>query len=273
MAGRASLTARLAMEHRARKRFGQNFLADPQIIQRIADTIAPGPGQLIVEIGPGQAALTAPLATSGADLHVLEIDRDLAANLKHRFRDTPNVNVHCGDALQTDFSALTAGRRFRLVGNLPYNISTPLLFHVLHWGSLIVDMHFMLQQEVVNRMAAQPGGKAWGRLSIMCQYQCEVTPLFTVPPAAFRPAPKVQSTIVRLVPHPAPPVHISDMGRFERLVVQAFSMRRKTLRNCLRGLLDADAIAAAGIDPGSRPEMLSLEQFAMLAEEANKHLP
>ena len=160
------------MEHRARKRFGQNFLADPRVIQRIVDTIAPGPGQLIVEIGPGQAALTNPLAASGAELHLLEIDRDLAASLEQRFGRTPNVQVHCGDALRMDLSALTTGRRCRLVGNLPYNISTPLLFHVLRWGELIDDMHFMLQQEVVNRMAANPGSKAWGRLSIMCQYHC-----------------------------------------------------------------------------------------------------
>jgi len=256
------------MQHRARKRFGQNFLTDAGIIQRIIQTIAPRPGQLIVEIGPGQAALTAPLAASGAELHVLEIDRDLAAGLERRFQREDNVEVHCSDALQTDLDAVTAGRRFRLVGNLPYNISTPLLFHVLNWRDLIEDMHFMLQQEVVNRMAAAPGGKARGRLSIMCQYHCAVTPLFAVPPEAFHPAPSVQSAVVRLVPHPAPPVQIGDMAQFERLVAQAFSMRRKTLRNSLRGLLDADAIAAAGVDPGLRPETLTLEQFAALAEQA-----
>jgi len=256
------------MQHRARKRFGQNFLTDPGIIRRIVETIAPRPGQIILEIGPGQAALTVPLAASGADLHLLEIDRDLAASLLHRFQSSAQVQVHCGDALHMDLAALTAGRRFRLVGNLPYNISTPLLFHVLRWRDLIEDMHFMLQQEVVDRMAAQPGGKSRGRLSIMCQYHCEVTPLFSVPPEAFHPAPSVQSAVVRLVPHAAPPVRISDMQRFERLVMQAFSMRRKTLRNSLRGLLDADAIAAAGVDPGLRPETLTLEQFAALAERA-----
>jgi len=224
------------MQHRARKRFGQNFLTDPGIIRRIIETIAPGPGQLILEIGPGQAALTEPLAASGADLHLLEIDRDLAAGLLRRFEKAAHVQVHCGDALHMDFAALTAGRRFRLVGNLPYNISTPLLFHVLRWRDLIEDMHFMLQQEVVDRLAAAPGGKARGRLSIMCQYHCAVTPLFTVPPEAFHPAPSVHSAVVRLVPHAVPPVRISDMQRFERLVMQAFSMRRKTLRNSLRGL-------------------------------------
>jgi len=255
------------VEHRARRRFGQNFLADPRIVQRIVDAIAPGPGQLIVEIGPGQAALTTPLVASGAELHLLEIDRDLAAALQQRFRHAPSVHLHCGDALHMDFSNIAAGRRFRLVGNLPYNISTPLLFHVLRWESRIIDMHFMLQQEVVKRMAALPGSKARGRLSIMCQYHCEVTPLFTVPAEAFRPVPKVQSAIVRLVPHAVPPVRIADMARFERLVNQAFSMRRKTLRNCLRGLLDADAIVAAGLDPGLRPEALDLAQFAALAEQ------
>lgn len=254
------------MQHRARKRFGQNFLVDEQVVQRLADTIAPRPGQLIIEIGPGQAALTKPLAASGAELHLLEIDRDLAAMLERRFSDAENVHLHQADALQVDFAELAGNRRFRLVGNLPYNISTPLLFHALRWGHLIVDMHFMLQQEVVERLAATPGSKAWGRLSIMCQYHCAVMPLFTVPPEAFRPAPRVQSAVVRLVPHEKPPVHIRDMRQFERLVTQAFSMRRKTLRNCLRGLLDAAAIAAAGIDPGLRPETLGLAQLAALAE-------
>jgi len=253
------------VEHRARKRFGQNFLIDPGVVGRIVDAVAPAPGQLIVEIGPGQAALTAALAASGADLCLLEIDRDLAGRLEQQFRDAPNVRLHCGDALRTDFTELTEGQRFRLVGNLPYNISTPLLFHVLKWEHQIIDMHFMLQQEVVNRIAAQPGSKAWGRLSIMCQYHCAVTPLFTVPPEAFQPAPRVQSAIVRLVPHASPPARIADMKQFERLVSQAFSMRRKTLRNSLRGLLDTDAIAAAGIDPGARPETLGLAEFATLA--------
>jgi 16S rRNA (adenine1518-N6/adenine1519-N6)-dimethyltransferase len=253
------------VEHRARRRFGQNFLIDRGVVARVLDAVAPESGQLIVEIGPGQAALTTALAASGADLCLLEIDRDLAGRLEQQFRDARNVRVHCGDALRTDFTELTGGQRFRLVGNLPYNISTPLLFHVLKWERRIDDMHFMLQQKVVNRIAAQPGGKEWGRLSIMCQYHCAVTPLFTVPPEAFQPAPRVQSAIVRLVPHAAPPARIADMKRFEHLVRQAFSMRRKTLRNSLRGLLDADAIAAAGIDPGARPETLGLAEFAALA--------
>jgi len=161
---------------------------------------------------------------------------------------------------------MTGERPFRLVGNLPYNISTPLLFHVLKWNELVIDMHFMLQQEVVKRMAAEPGSKAWGRLSVMVQYHCQVTSLFNVPPEAFTPAPRVQSAIVRLVPHEQPPVEIRDMDSFRRLVSQAFSMRRKTIRNSLRGLLDETAIESLGIDPGIRPESLSLAQFAALSK-------
>lgn len=254
------------MEHRARKRFGQNFLVDDQVVEHIVAAVAPAAGQLILEIGPGQAALTNHLARSGAELHLLEIDRDLAALLSRRFAGAENVEVHCGDALKLDLPALSSGRPFRLVGNLPYNISTPLIFHVLQWHDLVVDMHFMLQQEVVERMAARPGGKAWGKLSVMCQYYCAVTPLFQVPPEAFRPVPKVQSTFVRLLPHAQPPAQVSDLARFERLVTRAFSMRRKTLRNSLRGLLDAADIGAAGIDPGLRPEQLGLTEFAALAE-------
>lgn len=253
------------MEHRARKRFGQNFLTDPAVIQRIVDAISPRANQLIFEIGPGHAALSCPLAATGAELHLVEIDRDLAASLERSFAGQANVRLHVGDALKLDFGALAESRPFRLAGNLPYNISTPLLFHVFRWNALIRDMHFMLQQEVVDRMAADPGGKTWGRLSIMCQYHCQVTPLFTVPPEAFRPAPRVQSRVVRLVPHADAPVRIHDMARFEQLVNRAFSMRRKTLRNSLRGLLDPQAIEAAGIDPGLRPEALGLQEFAALA--------
>jgi 16S rRNA (adenine1518-N6/adenine1519-N6)-dimethyltransferase len=199
----------------------------------------------------------------------VEIDRDLAAELERRFATFENVRLHTADALELDFGELTGGRCFRLVGNLPYNISTPLLFHVLGWSDRISDMHFMLQQELVQRMAAAPGSKARGRLSVMCQYHCEVTPLFTVPPDAFRPPPRVQSAVVRLVPHAEAPVRVDDKARFERLVMQAFSMRRKTLRNSLRGLLDASAIECAGVDPGLRPEALSLEQFAALSRQAS----
>ena len=258
------------MTHRARKRFGQNFLVDAGVIRRIVDAIGPEPGQLILEIGPGEAALTQPLVDSGAELHLLEIDRDLTSRLRERFRENPNVRVHGEDALQADFSEITGNRQFRLVGNLPYNISTPLLFHVLGWSGLVADMHFMLQQEVVRRMAAAPGGKARGKLSVACQYRCAVTPLFDIPPEAFRPAPRVQSTFVRLVPHARPPVAVDDTGDFDRLLSQAFSMRRKTLRNSLRGLLSAERIAAAGVDPGLRPEMLELEAWARLSNRLSR---
>jgi 16S rRNA (adenine1518-N6/adenine1519-N6)-dimethyltransferase len=222
-----------------------------------------------VEIGPGHAVLSLPLLASGAELHMVEIDRDLASKLQRLIAGRDHAFLHVGDALSMDFAAICSGRPFRLVGNLPYNISTPLLFHVLQWSELIRDMHFMLQREVVERMAAIPGNKAWGRLSIMCQYHCAVTPLFTVPPEAFSPAPRVHSSIVRLVPHATPPVHIESMDTFQRLVGQAFTMRRKTLRNCLRGLLDAGQIKSAGIDPGLRPEALGLEEFATLARLMN----
>ena len=252
------------MRHRARKRFGQNFLTDDRIIQRIVDVIDPRDEQLILEIGPGRAALTLPLARSGAEMVLLELDRDLAHGLQTRFAGSDHISVISGDALKLDFSEVSDGRPFRLVGNLPYNISTPLLFHVLQWSDLVIDMHFMLQQEVVNRMAAVPGTKAWGKLSVMCQYHCTVTPLFNVPPEAFRPAPKVQSSIVRLTPHDQPPVSIDRLDVFEKFLSRVFSQRRKTLRNSLRGVLDTSSIEAAGIDPGLRPEMLSLEQFAVL---------
>lgn len=253
------------MKHKARKRFGQNFLTDPLVIQKIVDSIAPTPDQLIIEIGPGQAAITGPLADSGAELHLVEIDRDLAASLERRFKDKPGVRLHIEDALGMDFGKISEGRPFRLVGNLPYNISTPLLFHVLNWSQLIIDMHFMLQHEVIQRMAAVPGSKAWGRLSIMCQYRCEISPLFTVNAESFTPVPRVQSGIVRLVPHSQPPVQLNSFDTFQRLVSQAFSMRRKTLRNSLRGMLSVADIESAGIDPGLRPETLSLNQFADLS--------
>jgi 16S rRNA (adenine1518-N6/adenine1519-N6)-dimethyltransferase len=256
--------------HRARKRFGQNFLVDSDIVRRIVEAIGPEPGQVILEIGPGEAALTQPLADSGAELHLLEIDRDLTGRLRDRFREYENVRVHGEDALRTDFAAITGNRRFRLVGNLPYNISTPLLFHVLGWSDRIADMHFMLQREVVRRMAAGPGGKARGKLSVTCQYRCEVTPLFDIPPESFRPAPKVHSTLVRLKPHARPPVAVDDPGDFDRLLSRAFSMRRKTLRNSLRELLPADGIKAAGIDPGLRPETLDLESWARLSNRLSR---
>ena len=249
----------------ARKRFGQNFLTDSAVVERIIRAINPKAGDQIVEIGPGHAVLTLPLLASGAKLHLLEIDRELGTSLQKIVASHDHAFLHVGDALSMDFAAICGGRPFRLVGNLPYNISTPLLFHALKWIGLIRDMHFMLQREVVERMAAAPGAKAWGRLSIMCQYHCAVTPLFSVPPEAFSPSPRVHSTFVRLLPHAIPPVEIESMDAFQRLVGQAFTMRRKTLRNCLRGLLEPAQIESAGIDPRLRPEALGLKEFAALA--------
>ena len=255
------------MKHQARKRFGQNFLTDRQVIERIIAVIDPRPDQLIVEIGPGQAALTGSLLEAGPELHLLEIDRDLAESLRQRIAPYPNAFLYVGDALQMDLGALTGGRRFRLVGNLPYNISTPVLFHALRWRDHIVDMHFMLQKEVVERMAAGPGSKSWGRLSVMCQLYCEVVPVFTVPPSAFSPAPRVHSCLVKLVPHEQPPVRIDQADNFDRVVRQAFGQRRKTLRNSLGKILTSDRIEAAGVDPGLRPESLSIDDFAALSRQ------
>lgn len=249
---------------RAKKRFGQNFLHDPGVIARIVAAIAPTARQHLVEIGPGLGALTRPLLASGARMDVVELDRDLIRELEGL--DGERLTVHCADALTFDFASLAVcGERLRLVGNLPYNISTPLLFHLLEQAAAIADMHFMLQLEVVERMAAAPGGSDYGRLSVMLQYRCAVQPLFRVGSGAFRPAPKVDSAVVRLIPHTAPPVQVGNAGSFARIVAQAFSQRRKTLRNTLRGLLDEAAIRAAGVDPGARPQTLSLESFAALS--------
>jgi 16S rRNA (adenine1518-N6/adenine1519-N6)-dimethyltransferase len=253
------------MKHRPRKRFGQNFLHDQQIIDRIIACIAPRTTDLLVEIGPGQAALTRPLLASGAELHVIEIDRDLVLHLQKQFSENTNFTVHACDALKANLPEITGNRPFRLIGNLPYNISTPLIFHILQWHGLVVDMHFMLQKEVVDRMAAVPGSRTYGRLSVMTQFRCRVTPLFDVPPESFSPVPRVYSSIVRLQPLKEPPADAGTFENLERVVAAAFSQRRKTLRNSLRDHLSADQILATGIDPGQRAEQLSLSQFAALA--------
>jgi len=263
------------MRHRPRKRFGQNFLHDEQVIERIVACIAPQPSDLLVEIGPGQAALTRPLLESGAELHLIEIDRDLVARLQNQFANHASVTIHACDALQADLTTITGKRPFRLIGNLPYNISTPLIFHVLQWHQHILDMHFMLQKEVVERMAATPGSRAYGRLSVMTGYRCDVTPLFEVRPESFSPVPAVYSSIVRLQPLKAPRVDAGTPENLSRVVLAAFSQRRKTIRNSLRGLFTAEQISNAGIDPTCRAEQLSLAQFATLAKtlsyDANGH--
>jgi 16S rRNA (adenine1518-N6/adenine1519-N6)-dimethyltransferase len=252
--------------HRARKRFGQNFLHDPQVIQNIIQSIAPQQDQLIAEIGPGLGALTENLAHSGCQLKLIELDRDLIAKLEIHYANVDNVEIHPGDALKFDFSSLTsAPHSLRLVGNLPYNISTPLIFHLIDHVDIIQDMHFMLQKEVVERLAAKPGNKNFGRLSVMVQYFCEVEYLFTVGPGAFNPAPKVDSAIVRLQPRQTKTLVVKDIEKFGMLVKQAFTQRRKTLRNNLKTLLSSEQIESLNIDPGARPETLSTDQYVTLA--------
>ncbi|PZP21566.1 MULTISPECIES: 16S rRNA (adenine(1518)-N(6)/adenine(1519)-N(6))-dimethyltransferase RsmA [Pseudomonas] len=255
-------------QHRARKRFGQNFLHDAGVIHRILRGIHPREGERLVEIGPGQGALTEGLLDSGAQLDVIELDLDLIPILRERFGSRPNFSLHQGDALKFDFARLSdQPHSLRVVGNLPYNISTPLIFHLLDHAGLIRDMHFMLQKEVVERLAAGPGGGDWGRLSIMVQYHCRVEHLFNVGPGAFNPPPKVDSAIVRLVPHDVLPFPARDHRQLERVVRDAFNQRRKTLRNTLKGLLDAQAIEAAGVDGSLRPEQLDLAAFVRLADK------
>ncbi len=257
------------MAHRPRKRFGQNFLHDPGIINRILGSVAPGADEHLVEIGPGQGAITAGLLASGCRLDAVELDRDLIRRLEEKFGTAPNFRLHNADALRFSFCGLQEGKKpLRIVGNLPYNISTPLLFHLLEQAHCIQDMHFMLQREVVERMAASPGGKSYGRLSVMLQVRCKVEPLFAIGPGAFRPPPKVESAFVRLTPHRRPPWPVADLELFSRLVSQAFSQRRKTLRNTLKGLLPPDTLEACHIDPNARAEQLSPEQFVALANKA-----
>ncbi len=255
----------------AKKHLGQNFLHDKGVIERIVQAINPQPDDAIVEIGPGQGALSFPLLDRHGALTAIEFDRDLHAPLQAAARAHGELRLIEGDVLGVDFTALAAelgAGKIRLVGNLPYNLSSPILFHALDHANAIGDMHFMLQKEVVERMAAPPGNKVYGRLSVMLQAYCAVAPLFTVPPGAFRPAPKVDSAVVRLVPRAAAAVGIDDHDRFAAIVRAAFGQRRKTLRNALSGTLDADTIAAAGLDPGARAERLSVADFIRLANLA-----
>ena len=247
--------------HAPRKRFGQNFLIDRGIIHAIVQAIDPQAEDVLVEIGPGLGALTEPLLARAGRLHVVEIDRDLIARLRQR--DTPEkLAIHAGDALAFDFGAL--GTRLRVAGNLPYNISTPLLFHLAGFADCIYDMHFMLQKEVVERMTAAAGGSAYGRLSVMLQYRFYLDWLFDVPPESFDPAPRVESAIVRLIPKHAAEL-CADMVCLEKVVATAFSQRRKMLRNNLKGLFSAEDLVALDIAPDSRPEQLPLSGFIALA--------
>ena len=252
------------MEHRPRKRFGQNFLHDANIIARIVDTINPKPEQQLVEIGPGQGALTSVLLERIKHLDVIELDRDLVTLLEKQFPHHEQLTIHSADALRFDYCQL-AKEKIRLIGNLPYNISTPLIFHLLEQRHCIHDMHFMLQKEVVERMAAQPSTRAYGRLTIMVQLFCQVEKLFTVPPGAFNPPPKVDSMIVRLVPYEAPQYEIKNQKLLREIVNQAFSQRRKTIRNALKTMLTEDQIHSVGIEPGARPETIPIQGFVNLA--------
>ena len=255
------------MSHRPRKRFGQNFLHDQGVIERILSHVDPRPGQHLVEIGPGQGALTRGLLQRTDELDAIELDRDLLEPLRRTCAPLGTLHLHNADALKFDFRTLkTDERKLRLVGNLPYNISTPLLFHLVDQADVIEDMHFMLQKEVVERMAAAPGSKAYGRLSVMLQVSCEVTRLFDIGPGSFTPPPKVDSSVVRLRPLAQPLVAGDRLAAFSAFLATAFGQRRKTLRNNLKGLLDAEQIAALGIDPGTRSETLDLNALIRLHE-------
>jgi 16S rRNA (adenine1518-N6/adenine1519-N6)-dimethyltransferase len=256
---------------RARKRFGQHFLHDPGILRRIVEVIAPSPHDHLVEIGPGEGALTLPLLRATGRLTAIELDRDLIEPLRERARAVGDLNLISADALTIDFAALAAGAQLRLVGNLPYNISTPILFHCLQYAAAIRDMHFMLQKEVVERMAAAPGSKTYGRLSVMLQLRCSVEPLLRVPPGAFRPPPKVDSAVVRLVPLPATALPGVDSGLLERVVRAAFGQRRKTLSNALSDIATAAEIDAAGIDPRARAEQLAPQAYVTLTQHLAGH--
>ena len=248
--------------HQPRKRFGQNFLGDAHYVQRIVDAIAPRPGDRLVEIGPGLAALTRPLIERAGHIDAIEIDRDLAARLAGDFAPS-QLTLHVTDALAFDFATLGAG--LRVVGNLPYYISSPLLFHLADYDALLTDVHAMLQKEVVDRMTALPATPEYGRLTVMLQALFRIAWLFKVPAGAFRPAPRVDSAVVRLVPLGEAKPAIADVGLFGRVVAAAFGQRRKTMRNALSTICDEAALEGAGIDPGARGEMLSVAQFVRLA--------
>lgn len=253
--------------HQARKRFGQNFLHDEQIIEQLVQAIQPKPDQALVEIGPGLAALTRPVSEQAGHLHVIEIDRDLAARLADDPFMGPQLTIFQGDALNYDFLQLSQqlGQPLRVFGNLPYNISTPLIFHLLSQADAVADMHFMLQKEVTERMAARPGSKAFGRLSVMVQQRCQVTPVLRVPPGAFQPPPKVESAVVRLTPYAQPPHPVADLTMLDKVCREAFHQRRKTLRNNMKQLISAETLTALGLDPATRPETLSVADFTTMA--------
>ncbi len=252
------------MKHIPRKRFGQNFLTDDTVLHNIIRAIDPQPQDTMVEIGPGLAAMTKLLLQGVDQMHVVELDRDLVERLKKNF-DPKKLIVHSADALQFDFSSIPvpAGSKLRVVGNLPYNISSPLLFHLAEMAPHVQDQHFMLQKEVVERMVAEPGSKTYGRLSVMLQWRYRMELMFIVPPTAFEPPPRVESAIVRMIPiaEPLP----CDQTKLEKVVLKAFSQRRKVIRNCLAGMFTESDLLEVGIDPQLRPETIPLAQYVALA--------
>jgi 16S rRNA (adenine1518-N6/adenine1519-N6)-dimethyltransferase len=260
------------MQHQPRKRFGQNFLHDPAIVRRIVASVAPRPGEHLVEIGPGRGAITTELLHAAGRLDAVELDRDLIEPLGRTCAALGELTIHSADALTFDLCALAppGEERLRLVGNLPYNISTPLLFRFLEQVDCIRDMHLMLQKEVVERIAAGPGSKTYGRLSVMIQASCRTEALFIIRPGAFQPAPKVDSAFLRLTPYRPLPHPVDDPACLARIVAAAFSQRRKTLRNSLRALVSVETLGALGIDPGRRAEELAVETFVALANAACK---
>lgn len=261
------------MNARPKKSFGQHFLHEKRYIERIVGAIAPKDGDTLVEIGPGEGALTLPLLAAAGRLTAIELDTDLIPALAERAAPVGELRIVHADVLKVDFGALArelGANRLRIAGNLPYYISSPILFHCVEHAAAIQDMHFMLQKEVVDRMAAEPGSKVYGRLSVMLQLACRVVPLFDVPPGAFRPPPKVDSSVVRLVPLPPEERHDADPDAVHAVVKAAFAQRRKTLSNALRQWLDAESIRSVGIDPGARAETLAPADFVRLAKALPK---
>ena len=256
----------MAIQHRAKKRFGQNFLSDPGIIHRIVQSINPKPGQRLIEIGPGLGALTCPILKLVGEMDVIELDRDIIPKLQLNCGldavQNNQLRIHNVDVLNFNFNDLAYDEPLRIIGNLPYNISTPIIFHLVEHSKIIQDMFFMLQKEVVLRLAAKPDTSNYSRLSVMAQYYFDVSALFLVPAESFEPIPKVESAIVRLVPHTTKTVKIDDDKAFGKFVTQAFSQRRKTLRNVLKDIVSSQQLESIGIDPTSRAQSLSLQQFA-----------
>ncbi len=260
------MNSKTHLGHQAKKRFGQNFLHNDAVISDIVDAINPEPGENLVEIGPGLGALTEPVVERAKKLSVVELDRDLAKRLRHHPFLAPHLTIYETDALNFDFAELaTDSKPLRIFGNLPYNISTPLIFHLLTFKDKVQDMHFMLQKEVVQRMASGPDCKAYGRLSIMTQYQCQVIPVMEIGPEAFKPAPKVDSAIVRLIPHSEIKNPVKDIAALNTVCLAAFNQRRKTIRNGFKNLISVAQLESLNIDANLRPENLSLDDYIMLA--------